>query len=279
MKLTKQLGNIVSTIFHTGDFRQTTSFIGLTRNPVIDDARIIVNMLWVQGQLSRLERLSASSFVSQGYEVKLWTYDPELRAPDGVLISDARTILHENRIFRYQNGSFAGFANLFRYTVLSMYGGMWSDLDVICFVPEHTLRTKTPMGFLVTEHTRDYRVRQITNNLIYHPRPQRGDIIDIAQAVTDHFDPQKLSWGDCGPRLLSNLGKLYPKLLPMLMEPDFANPLSKKMPTILLRNAFQLPKGSCFLHCYNERWRRKGIDKNNDWPTQSILSQLEKQYV
>ena len=36
-----------------------------------------VHMLWVSGEFSRLARLSLASFVSQGYRVKLWSYDPD----------------------------------------------------------------------------------------------------------------------------------------------------------------------------------------------------------
>ena len=39
-------------------------------------------------------------------------------------------------IFRYRdNGSYAGFANFFRYELLRKRGGWWVDLDTICLRP------------------------------------------------------------------------------------------------------------------------------------------------
>lgn len=241
---------------------------------------ILVHMLWVEGELSKLERLCCASFVMNGYQVKLWTYGAMRNVPAGVELCDARQILPSDRIFRYANGSFAGFSNLFRYAVLCAQGGLWSDIDMICLLPATDLKARALDSFLVTEHKKDGRLHRINNNLIYLPAPKSGDIIDLALGVAERYDVSALRWGDCGPRLLTMLARNYPSLAPTIMEPDFANPVSSKScPRALLRRGRKLPKGAGFLHCYNERWRRKGFDKNDPWPTTSLLGRLAAQYL
>lgn len=42
-----------------------------------------VSALWIGNALSPYEDLCLSSFVQAGYEVQLFTYDPELDVPQG----------------------------------------------------------------------------------------------------------------------------------------------------------------------------------------------------
>lgn len=270
--LRKRLGYALMPV----DFPHAAAFGNLSSSP--EEGRVVVHLLWIGGVLSRLERLCCSSFVRNGYEVKLWTYGPMSGVPPGVSVCDASEILPESRVFRYANGSFAGFSDLFRYAVLARQGGLWADADMVCLLPASELRARLSNGFLVTERTRSAGRRQITNSLIYCPQPQKGDIVDLALAVTDRYDTEKLLWGDCGPRLLSHLAKAYPRLVPRVMEPNFANPLrGRDFPNAAITPGKSLPRDACFLHCYNNRWR--GVDKNAPWPKGSILGDLAAIYL
>lgn len=236
---------------------------------------VVVHMLWVYGDLTKLERLSCISFARKGYRVKLWTYGQMNNAPEGVELRDAREILPEARIFKYANGSYAGFSNLFRYAVLASEGGLWADTDVICLLSEKDFRARNLPAFLVTEHRKDRGMQRLNNNLIYWPTPSRGDIVDLAHSVADRFDPTRLKWGDCGPTLLSMLFRAYPALSPNLMGPNFANPFpARKCVSRLFAKNTKIPAETAFLHCYNERWRRNGVDKNAPWPAGSLLAKL-----
>lgn len=242
------------------------------------EALIQVHMFWAYGNLTRLEKLAAASFIANGFDLKIWTYGSIDNLPKGVSQFDAREIISENRIFKYKNGSYAGFANLFRYAILSHKGGLWADTDVICLASAHDVKNIAKQGFLVTQKT-DFWEESINNNLIYHPNPKTGDLIDLAFAISERFQIEKLNWGDCGPFLLTALVKLYPKLAPEIMSPEFANPIPfYNCPDILL-NSKNLSKNTWFLHCYNEMWRRKGIEKDTPYPPQSILGKLLAQYA
>jgi hypothetical protein len=257
-----------------------SNFSDLPEKPTAPCAEVVVHMLWVDGELSNLERLSCASFVQNGYRVRLWTYGDMREVPTGVELCDANEILPESRIFRYSNGSYAGFADLFRYAVLCVKGGLWSDLDVICMLPALQLQAKAVDGFVVTEHKMDGRHYRLNNNLIYLPQPKSGDIIDLALAIAERYETQQLRWGDCGPRLLTMLARNYPVVVPTLMEPDFANPLlPAECPRALFKKGTRLPKSAGFLHCYNERWRKKGFDKNSPWPATTLLGRLANRYL
>lgn len=96
---------------------------------------IAINMFWHGPTLSRVERLSMVSFLANGHNVRLHVYDEPSGVPAGVELVDAGAVLPESSVFRYPNGSVAGFANWFRYRLLHEQGGIWSDTDVVCLKP------------------------------------------------------------------------------------------------------------------------------------------------
>lgn len=237
-----------------------------------------VHMFWAYGDLTMLERLAAISFVANGFDLKFWTYEAFLNLPENLQQCDAREIIPEHRVFQYKNGSYAGFSNFFRYAVLSKQGGLWADTDVVCLTSFAMFKDIARNGFLVTERTKNSI--NVNSNLIYHPHPSAGDIIDLALAVTDRFPVDKLEWGDCGPRLLATLVKAYPKLAPRIMKPEFANPIPwRECPDGLLNDSNVLPTETYFLHCFNEMWRKSATDKNAPYPPGSILGKVFARYA
>ena len=243
-----------------------------------DVESIQVHMFWAYGDLTVLERLAAVSFVANGFDLKLYTYGSINNLPSGIKQYDAREVIPENRLFKYKNGSYAGFSNLFRYAILCQQGGIWADMDVICLASIRDFKAIGSNGLMVTERTQNNSLK-INSNLIFNPKPKAGDIIDLAWAVADRYQVEKLEWGDCGPKLLTALVKAYPKLAPKIMKPDFANPINYwDCPKKLLTDSQELSKDTFFLHCYNEMWRKQGKDKNHPYPRSSILGKLLAQY-
>ena len=99
---------------------------------------MLTHLFWARGPLSQLERLCIGSFVRQGYATQLWTYGGLDNAPAGAVLRDARDVLPESALFLNRRGSYAGFSDLFRYTVLHRHGGLYSDTDVVA-LPEAPL--------------------------------------------------------------------------------------------------------------------------------------------
>jgi len=134
---------------------------------------ITAHMLWVFGNLSKIEILCCKSFVKNGYNTILWTYGDITNAPEGVTVKDAREVLPEDKLF-LTKGSYANFSDLFRYAVLQKFGGLWADTDVIAIKPADELPKEK---FLVVEDTWEGAIRHyldytINGNVIYYPKPE-----------------------------------------------------------------------------------------------------------
>jgi hypothetical protein len=95
-----------------------------------------VHMFWHGPPLSRIERLSISSFLANGHAVKLHVYEEPQRVPHGVTLCDAAAVLPRSELFVHRwSGSFALFADWFRYRLLAEHGGLWVDTDMVCLQP------------------------------------------------------------------------------------------------------------------------------------------------
>ena len=241
-----------------------------------------VHFLWVYGSLGKLELLSISSFLKHNYKPILWSYSDKINAPSGVEVQNANQIVDKQHIFLNQSHSYASFSDLFRYSVLSRFGGLWADTDVICL---RDVREKPSTKFLVKEATKNSLLKKligrpthsINNNVIYNPDPTKGDLIDLAKAISDIYPRQKITWAELGPNLLTKLLLIDPLHGFELKDINFANPIPYWMiPHLLLTPGRKLPASTHYLHCYNERWKINGISKEDDYPQNSILYNLKK---
>ncbi len=252
--------------------------------------KITVNFFWAYGSLSRLERLAINSFIYHGFDVTLWSYDRIANIPPACQLRDAREILPEDLVFLNGKKSYASFADLFRYALLTKVGGLYADTDVICLKPAELLPRQ---AFLVTEQsgTRKYiknflrkllgisKPDRVNNNVIFNPAPSPGNVIDLAYHYSQHFPKDKIKWSEIGPKLLSAIVAIYPNHGYTIYHKDFANPVSQHdCPHLLLKN-HALPDSAFFLHCYNEKWRQANMDKNAAYPEASLLGKLEKLYA
>lgn len=101
-----------------------------------------IHALWIGKQLGKVSSACLLSFVKQGHEVILHCYDDIDDLPNGVKTSDANLIIPKDEIFKHKKtGSYAIFADVFRYALLKMVDGIYVDCDVYCLkpltLPEH----------------------------------------------------------------------------------------------------------------------------------------------
>jgi hypothetical protein len=95
-----------------------------------------IQMFWHGAPLSRVEKLSLTSFVRNGHPVDLYVYDELAEVPGGVRLMDANHILPRASLFRHRRTqSLALFADWFRYRLLLERGGIWADMDMVCLRP------------------------------------------------------------------------------------------------------------------------------------------------
>ena len=90
-----------------------------------------IHVLWVsdKGEIPSLVNKCYKSFALRNIKVNIWLYENlKMENHENFVIRDANTILSKDLIFKYKNspagGSFAGFADMFRYHVLEQFGGL-----------------------------------------------------------------------------------------------------------------------------------------------------------
>ena len=233
----------------------------------------IIQGLWIGPELSVMEQLSIASFLQNGHRYHLYTYDEIRNIPVGTLVRDANEILPAERIFQYKDQpSYAGFANFFRYKLLLERGGWWVDTDTIClksfdFPEEYVFSSEIDKGLEV-----------ITSGII--KAPAGSEVMTYAWGVCQTKTPERLVWGETGPRLmgaavgkysLQKYQKPHQVFCPLgyaewhkVLEPE-GNPT--------------LPEACYAIHLWNEKWRAAGQDKDAQYHHDCLYEQLKSRYL
>ena len=237
-----------------------------------------VQGLWIGDRLSTMEQLSISSFIKNNNEYHLYVYKDIENIPDGVVVKDGNDILPENQIFAYKagegKGSYSAFSNYFRYKLLLDKGGWWADTDMVCVKKidhqqEHVFATEPYMD-----------INYITSGMI--KAPVASEIMQDCWSECQEKDPNKIVWGEVGPRLirkavsskLSGYGEYivpYQQFCPVGFENwfDFINP----------NKNLEFGEDTYCVHMWNEMWRRHGADKKKTYNKNCLYEKLKKRYL
>ncbi|HEX4523651.1 MAG TPA: glycosyltransferase [Casimicrobiaceae bacterium] len=241
-----------------------------------------IQMLWVEGRLSPLERLSMASFTQCGHAVHLYTYGQVDGVPEAVTVLDGRVILPEARICRYGpaagrgEGSLALFANLFRYALLERLGGVWSDCDMVCLKP---LDAALAADYLIATEYRDAARQIVLANNCLLKVPAKSPFIAECNAIAMSVDPEKSGWGELGPRMVTALVGKH-ELQRFLAPPWAFSPLGWwEFRRLAEDTPLEWPEGTLALHSFNEMWRRNGLDKHARYGAQSPFERLKARYL
>ena len=233
-----------------------------------------VHMLWIDGELSRLARLSLASFLAGGYRVRLWSYAP-LDAM-GAEYCDAADVVPAG------GGDMANKAylsSLFRYRVLAEQGGIWSDMDVVALSDAAI----EPTPLVASEKRRPFRHReasatgegmtQVTNCFMANPKPERGDLWHRATDRVAALNPEDRTWENVGPHLLSRLMLDDPGHGVTILPPETVDPVAWwNVPGYFLEE--RNPPPSPFMHMYASIWARRGVDAEAKFPVDALAGRL-----
>jgi len=242
----------------------------------------VIQSLWIGKKITNLEQLSIVSFLKNGHSFHLYIYDDVKHLPEGVKVLDASKIIPPDKIFKYkENGSYAGFANLFRYKLLLENGGWWVDTDVICL---HPFQLK-PEHIFASEFSIQIQANIVASCII--KAPIGSEIMQYCYDFASKCDTEELRWGETGPKLMTkaviHFGMQKYVAAPHLFCPIEAtkwyllkedltdNPHNKKIIS-KLKQAFAV-------HFWNELWRQSNTKKNADFPTNSIYEILKSRYL
>lgn len=241
-----------------------------------------IQMLWVRGRLTKLERLSITSHLQNGHPVHLFSYEPIPNLPPGTTCEDARAILPESAIFTNPSsegyGGLSMFSNFFRYQLLLQRGGIWSDCDSVCIKP---LTFASDMEyFFATERLPDQNNAPpgIRVNCCVFKAPPGSAVVARALEIAQATDLMTAPWASAGPRALhqavTELG-----LTRFVLTPEAINPIAWWQIQTLVSGFTMLPANTHAVHFYNEIWRRNFFDKNADYDPSSLFERLKARYL
>lgn len=217
----------------------------------------IVHSLWIGKELSNLELLTIHSFLANGHEFWLWTYDTIITPlPPNLVLKDANEIIPKDQVFTYKKsnqyghgkGSYAGFSDIFRYALLYKYGGWWVDMDVTCLSP---LNSEDKYVF------RKHHVFAVVGNIMKCPTNSQlmKDCYEDAIATIDQYNND---W-DRPIRILNE--NILKHNLQQYIQ-DFTNPDQWRVVKKFLYTKPILAAHIKAIHWVNEEWRRHRINKN-----------------
>ncbi|MDO8965177.1 glycosyltransferase [Algoriphagus sp.] len=216
-----------------------------------------IQTLWIGSKLTKMELLSLKSFLFNSHEIHLYLYEELEDLPKGVTIHDANKIIPAEKIFKYKNnGSYAGFANLFRYKLLLEKGGIWSDLDIICIKPISIAEDY----LFASERLLDESV-QVNNCFI--KAPENSPVIEYCYNIALNKNPEELHWGETGPKLLTR-AVLEFGLEEYVADPEVICPLDYWKCSDLVTKPLEdiISEETYTVHLWNEMWRRNSLNKS-----------------
>jgi hypothetical protein len=254
-------------------------------------------MFWHGSPLSRIERLCLSSFVAHGHNVLLHVYDEPANIPKGITLADASAILPRDRLFKHaKTGSFALFADSFRYRLLLEHGGLWVDTDVVCLKPFefatpeiYAWQDELIINNAVLGLPKGHRLAQWMNDVC--ERPNRILPYDSVKMRRRKLMRQWLpgnalrhvAWGETGPNGLTAAARhLHCTGAALPFWHFYPIPYSN-WHTVFdssLRDNPGVLSASHGLHLWNDMSRRSpGFDKDGCFPPDSLFEQLCARYL
>lgn len=231
-----------------------------------------VHGLWIGKELSPMELLTISSFISNGYKFHLWVYESlKTRLPEGCILSDANIILPRNKIFKYKyssqfgtgKGSYAGFSDIFRYKLLHDVGGWWVDMDVTCLKPFDVV---SPYFF------RGHHDLPLVGNIMKAPkgsllmkRCYEEAVLEVNEFNRDWHKPISI--------LVKNVFELN---LEGNIVTNVNNSDEWHIIKLYVENLKTFPDNWYFMHWCNEVWRTNGYSKQDPLYFSTYGRQLTK---
>lgn len=238
----------------------------------------IANFFW-QGKISLFEYHCINSFIKQGFQVKVWTFD-NLELPPGCSQLNAEHILSKDRLLSItmnkQKGSLAGFADLFRYHLLSKEEGWWFDADCVCLKSVDEFDNLSNTMFVAGWEDRD----QINNAVLFMNQNLAQQIVNEAELICQNKD-NILTWGEIGPKMITRLVKEY-NLESYSLSERYFYPIHYKNALLALDPTFFSAleiscKDSYVYHTWNEILNKHNINKNIMPITGSFLHKIFNQ--
>ena len=253
-----------------------------------------IQMLWVRGNLSRLERLSVNSFLANGHPVHLYTYEPGANIPKGVQVKEAKEIVPANLaplspVAPFAGGSMGAFSDCFRYHLLHDLGGWWADMDIVC------LRAwRFPEGPL-TAATTEVGHGRVANTCVMR-FPAKHPLMAACRSAFRTLDVRKANISQTGPILLqtkmTELGYDDLRTDPAVFCPvpwnagwQLWRPLWRRFTLDEVKQRVRRPHlsmrftaNTVAVHLWHETWRSARMDKEQQLSRSCLYERLQRRW-
>lgn len=252
-----------------------------------------IQMLWVGESVSQLEHLCMQSFLSNGHPIHLYTYGQINNVPNDVTCLNAGDILNKERIFLHK-GSYACFADLFRWKLLFEKGGYYCDTDILCLKPfdfrEESIIgleshkkfniavLKFPKHHFLCEEMLDCAENPLKLKPYDNRKIRRKKILKKLSPTT-----KAIGWGEtAGPPAVSRVIEHF-NLVNQIAIKNFTYfyPISAGNWDALFDNTLTneaLFKNTHAVHLWNEMIRRSDTDKNAPLSRNSFIGKYFEKY-
>jgi len=253
-----------------------------------------IQSLWIGDTLSTIEQLCIRSFLENGHEFNLYSYQNIEGIPEGTNLKDANTIIPEEEVFVSKKGSYALFSDWFRWKLLYEKGGFWVDMDVICLKPfnfdsqiiygsEGSRVCNAVIGF-----PKSHALCKLLMEVCEQPNrilPYDTVKIKVKKLFRRCFANRRnnISWGEAGgpkgfTRALHGLG-LYEQSKPVsYFYPIDCLSWNKIFDADSVDD--EILADSYAIHLWNEMSRQQSsFDKNATFAATSLIERLKSRYV
>ncbi|MGN7820007.1 glycosyltransferase [Chitinophaga sp. 22536] len=232
----------------------------------------IIQSLWVgSSRLSTMELLCINSFVKNGHDFHLYVYDEIENIPSGTVLMDASQIVPSEVVFQ-DGGTWAHFADYFRYCLLYKKGGWWVDMDSICLkyfdVPEEYCFS--------SEYDRFGNIILNCGNI---KAPAHAEFLKECIDYINARGFDNLYWGEISLKLMKKVLDTY-ESEEYMRSPEVFCPLdTMEVHRLIDGRPYSIPEESLAIHLWNELWRRNGFNKDWSYAPGSLYEKLKRQYL
>ena len=258
--------------------------------------KTIIQSLWIGKELSIVEQLCIKSFLKNGHEFHLYTYDDVANIPEGTVVKDAGEIIPSEEVFMYSTGTYAIFSDWFRWKLLFEKGGFWVDTDEICLKPfdfdtdlifGREKRDSVAIGVLgfPPGHELCAFMRNICEypNAILPYDSTRTKLKKLKRKLLGR-GRRNVGWGEAGgpPGFTASLE--YFNLMNSAKPFTYFYPIPHYNWDAAFDETFandsKLFSNTYAVHLWNDMMRyRKDFDKNGSFPANSLFEQLKTKYL
>jgi hypothetical protein len=252
-----------------------------------------IQSLWIGDSLSTIERLAISSFLKNGHQFHLYTYGKVNNVPEGTVIMDAREICELDDSIQvkegFGKGSYAPFADYFRFQMLAKKGGWWVDLDVVCLqsfqgLPDTVVATslEIPEGDLPNCNVLSFPAGHWFPNQClerwkdsFHEKFHYALGVEVVKSIVAENNAEGFL---VSHHIFNPISWRHVRYLVDKPEPIW-QPISLKRLLGLAEPIGKISSDSRAIHLWNEGWRQGGFDKNATYPSDSIFESLKRRYL